>query len=188
MDSAVPRGAGRAVIDQRVQLIDMMPTILDLVGVSGPEEMQGESLTGLIRGDNSRGLEDRALIAEASHLGNGRSLIHGDLKIIRGNYPPSHLSSIDRLLFNLRQIVARSDDSFFDLKVDPKELSPKNQSSFEQGRFLQDLLQAYEAVADEGEIASPEAQVLSEETIEDLRALGIWTDSNCCFELPGYST
>ena len=134
-----PGGPEELVIDQRVQLIDMMPTILDLVGISGPEEMQGESLTGLIRGDNSRGIEDRALIAEASHLGNGRSLIHGDVKIIRGNYLPSYLSSIDRLLFNLRQIVARSDDLFFDLKGDPKELSPKNPPDFEQGQFLQDL-------------------------------------------------
>ena len=167
-----PGGPEELVIDQRVQLIDIMPTILDLVGLVGPGEMQGKSLTGLIRGDEIRGLEERALIAEASHLGNARSLIHDDAKIIRGNYLPSHVSSIDRALYNLRQLVVRSDDLFFDLDRDPAELSPRDPSNFEQGRSLQKLLQAYEAVADEGEIASPVPEVLSEETIEDLRAIG----------------
>ena len=134
--------------------------------------MQGEILTDLIMGNDLDRVEERALVSEASHLGNSRSIIHDNSKIIRGNYLPFQLSSIDRLLFNLRQLVVRSDDLFFDLEQDPDELHPRDPEDLEKGRELLELLHAYEAVADEGETASPKGQVLSEETIEDLRALG----------------
>ncbi len=44
---ALPRGV---VIDRPVRLLDLMPTLLDLAGIDGPEEMVGKSLMPLIRG------------------------------------------------------------------------------------------------------------------------------------------
>jgi len=43
----LPEGAE---IDARACLIDVMPTVLDLIGIPVPEEIQGESLAGAIRG------------------------------------------------------------------------------------------------------------------------------------------
>jgi arylsulfatase A-like enzyme len=42
--------AGR-VVDQPVRLLDVMPTLLDFAGLTGPRQMQGRSLLPLARGD-----------------------------------------------------------------------------------------------------------------------------------------
>lgn len=53
-------GPGRAegeprVIDERVMLIDMAPTVLALAGVTPPPAFHGRSLAGLLRGDKTAG-------------------------------------------------------------------------------------------------------------------------------------
>ncbi|MGB5552388.1 MAG: sulfatase [Thermoanaerobaculia bacterium] len=168
----VPGGPTGVKVDQPVQLIDMMPTILDLLGLAGPAGMQGVSLREVFQGERSGLLTERALIAEASHLGNARSLIHQDTKVIRSKYLPVELSSLDRLLFNLRQLLTRSDDLFFDVAQDPRELRPLEPADLDQGQELLDLLQAHESIADEGGASNPAVEGLSPESIEDLKALG----------------
>jgi arylsulfatase A-like enzyme len=55
-------GRGRVVTDQ-VGLVDLMPTILDVLGVPGPSTLQGRSLRPLMTGGS---LPERAVLAEGS--------------------------------------------------------------------------------------------------------------------------
>ena len=75
---------GVAVVRQPVELIDLMPTILDLVQASGPlSGMQGKSLVGVIKGEKKEEA-DRPVFAET--LGYGvhvRSVKSGAWKLIR---------------------------------------------------------------------------------------------------------
>jgi len=55
--------AGRQ-IDQRVELVDVLPTLLDEAGIAIPHEVQGESLLGLIKGETER---DGAAYSESEY-------------------------------------------------------------------------------------------------------------------------
>ena len=60
--------AGR-VVDEVVQTIDVMPTLLAISGLAAPMEVQGQSLVPLIRPGGGGG---GAIVAAASsHLGEG---------------------------------------------------------------------------------------------------------------------
>jgi arylsulfatase A-like enzyme len=64
-----------------VQLSDVMPTLLDLVGLEAPGHVQGTSLLGLLDGSRRR---PRALFSE--WLSRGQAALRiGDLKYLRGS-------------------------------------------------------------------------------------------------------
>jgi len=58
----LPSGEGRVVNDP-VSLIDLAPTILDLMGVATPGRYMGQSLTGYLRGESPK--LERPIVAEA---------------------------------------------------------------------------------------------------------------------------
>ncbi len=77
------RAAGRTITDQ-VRLIDLMPTILDLVGISLPADLDGASLLPLIDGSSSAA--PRPAWSYASNSNYGVSLrMRNRLKYIRRN-------------------------------------------------------------------------------------------------------
>ncbi len=53
------------MIQQQVQNIDIMPTILELTGITGPTNMQGRSLLPLLNGTGVANWEDRPAITQA---------------------------------------------------------------------------------------------------------------------------
>jgi arylsulfatase A-like enzyme len=57
-------GTGR-VVDEQVGLIDVMPSLLDLLGIEGPPDMQGRSIGQLLTGGS---LPDRTLFGEAAMI------------------------------------------------------------------------------------------------------------------------
>ncbi len=55
-------------VDNRVELVDVMPTILQVVGVAAPREVQGESLLDIIKtGETAEAWRDRAAYAETDY-------------------------------------------------------------------------------------------------------------------------
>jgi arylsulfatase A-like enzyme len=67
---ARPGGAGAgAVIDRQVRLIDLQPTILDLVGVAPPFATDGRSLVPLLEGRTAEHPTDAWTYAASSNLG-----------------------------------------------------------------------------------------------------------------------
>jgi arylsulfatase A-like enzyme len=64
--SGGPRGApGRRTIDVPVQLLDVAPTILDVLGIDrGPLLQQGDSLLGLMRGEEAEAWAARPVVSD----------------------------------------------------------------------------------------------------------------------------
>ncbi|MBT4612383.1 MAG: VanZ family protein [Gemmatimonadetes bacterium] len=100
-------------IDERVQVIDAMPTILDLVGVPAAETMQGRSLLPLTRGQERPSLP---LFFETSAGGypasiedysrRTRAVIAGDWKLV------THVPSGETELFDLAMDPLEDEDEY----------------------------------------------------------------------------
>jgi arylsulfatase A-like enzyme len=84
------------VVTQQVGLIDVMPTLLQVLGIERPLDLQGRSLLPLIRGE---ALPDRPLFAEAPSFGGLRAM-----RTERWKY-----------------IVSPATAVLFDLQTDPRE-------------------------------------------------------------------
>ena len=64
----LPHGTGRR-IENRVELVDVMPTLLGAAGITVPAAMQGESLLGLVKADDAAMVawRDRPAYAQADY-------------------------------------------------------------------------------------------------------------------------
>jgi arylsulfatase A-like enzyme len=69
------------VISENVQIIDIAPTILDVLGILCPEHFQGISLLPLARGGDVSAFRDRPILSQGSEV---TSLIRGEWKILYG--------------------------------------------------------------------------------------------------------
>lgn len=112
------------VVDAPVSLIDVMPTIVDLAGVSPPAGIAGQSLVPLMR-DPAAGaaFADRVLISETTRLGPDRvSVVKGGWKFI---YSPT-------FRLNDREVGER----LFDLTADPHEMNNLLQTQPDRAKSL----------------------------------------------------
>jgi arylsulfatase A-like enzyme len=140
-------------IPNQVSIIDIAPTVLDLVGIPIPGQMQGGSLTSLLGGTDPP--DDRSALLELKRV----------LKALRSNSW--------KLLFNTRALQT----IILDLKADPEETDPVGITDFSEWSRInrifydrlkedRDLSRAYRG----GETGSPVK--LSQEQKERLRSLG----------------
>lgn len=83
-----PAGPRGMVIDQRVGLVDLMPTILDAVGVERPSDMQGRSLMPVLAGGDPGEVPRYYAETLSPRLTNGwgelRALFDGRWKYVHG--------------------------------------------------------------------------------------------------------
>jgi arylsulfatase A-like enzyme len=110
-------------VETSVDLMDVAPTILNLVGVHVPESMKGESLVSTIRGDGGAAhAESRSFVAE-SYSRSAIALRHGRWKLIRTLTDPQNTGNMLKLLkwpdADVRS-PSRS-DALYDLVADPAE-------------------------------------------------------------------
>jgi len=150
----VPGLSGGIRIEQRVGTVDIMPTILELLDIGGPEGLQGRSLAGLM-GVGGQLIEPQGLYyAETlsprlSHgWGELRVLFDGHFKYIHGPRP-----------------------ELYDLEADPGELvdlvdrlpEERDRMRAELARFITDRASTGAAAA---------AHTPDDETLQRLAALG----------------
>ena len=140
--------SGRRVQDV-VRLVDVVPTLLEVMGLSAPEHLQGASLLPLIEGE-----ETLARSVFSQWLAGGRivSLRVGDWKYIR----------------------VKRDEQLFDLSRDPKEsvdrLSERQEVLAGMQAQVDEIIgQSYAFAEAQTPARSPE---LDRETREQLEALG----------------
>jgi len=148
----VPSGARVA---EPVSLVDVVPTLLGLLGLPLPEALDGIDLRTLWSERGSPALRERALVGEADHendvLDSTRSVRRGNLKLI---YDVEH----DR-------------SRLFDLASDPGEERDIAAKRPEQVRELRAVLDAYSKKA--RPVAPPlRLPALGEAESDRLRALG----------------
>jgi len=143
---------GQAV-SEIVELIDLMPTFLDLAGVTPADTLQGRSLLPLIRGQEA-GWEDIAF-SEHHAKGGRRAVTTPTLRIIMS--------------------LEYGEVEVYDHRSDPMEQNQLYESSrYEEVRNLMLILQDWsraQILLAESQKGSEEAEI-DLKTIEELRALG----------------
>jgi len=155
-------GSARGLrVKAQVQIIDVMPTVLELLGVVPPEGLQGVSFAPALRGE---AIAARRAFAEAINYGPERkTLFDGGLKYIKV-FPRADKPA--------REISAPvPDEELFDLTSDPGERRSILAGGGARLDQLRKDLQALVALNTARRGAAREQQ-LDEETIRRLKALG----------------
>ena len=154
----VPGHEGGIRVRERVGTVDIVPTVLDLLGIEGPKELQGRSLAPFLDGEeevaNRRAYYSESLSPKLSHgLGELRVLYRGPWKYIHGPRPE---------LFNLQE--------------DPLELHDLTEREAEQVPAFRATLQEFL-----NDHSSPDAADAAyeadEDTLKQLAALGYLSTS-----------
>jgi arylsulfatase A-like enzyme len=153
-----------ARVNSQATLLDLAPTILDLVGIEVPEEMPGLSWAAALRGGAV--IEEQVRCYQAH-----RGAVHGgthdsDKKRSKG------LLSVGIIDGDRKEIlrVVREKHLLFDLAADPGELRGAPGSDV---RPSAELLHCFAMVSEGlGSLDHLAAQKLDAETVEQLRALG----------------
>jgi arylsulfatase A-like enzyme len=148
-------------LDQPAMLVDVMPTLLELMGVRGPAGMQGVSLVPALSG---RAQPGRLTFAEATNYGPERKSVRD------GRY--KYIKQFDRADHPARDIPeAIPAEELFDLSADPDE---HHSILAEGGGNLSRLRTALDALVKLNlarRVSSPDTD-LDPETIRRLKALG----------------
>ena len=151
-------------VDVQVRSIDILPTVLDALGLEVPADVQGASLRPLVAG---RSVEPRPAYSEATSLGPERdSLRWRGFKYIRrlslGELP--HPNSVG--------LELGPPEALYDLAADPGEsrnLAPERPQTVEELRRLIAALTGRTATTEEGPF---EVRELDADLVDALRALG----------------
>jgi arylsulfatase A-like enzyme len=151
----VGAGAGSGVrIRQNVQQLDILPTILEAVGLDPvPYPFQGRSLLPLAQGESAAVFTERLVFIEASSP--------GDVSFHLGN---THFVPKKNLVF--------------DLSTDPLESSYLNEFTLDFGlkslarRVASQYVRTYEALHHSMVPAAGDTVVVDPETLEQLREMG----------------
>ena len=148
-----PALPGGIRVAAQVRTIDLMPTVLELAGVSPPPSVQGVSLLPLARGESAT-LE---LVS------------YGESHYPRNHYGWSELRSLRSEEFHF---IEAPSPELYDLRVDPGET--RNLASERPGAVselrgqLEEILERFSA----GAVEPKEPEALDDETREKLTALG----------------
>ena len=145
-------GRGRRV-ESQVRTIDLMPTLLELVGIKSPDPVQGESVVPLVNGDqNTLGL-----------------FAYGESFYPRNHYGWSELKSIRNESFHF---IDAPRPELFDVREDPRQQNNiASQRAATVSRLKTELDRLVDELGVEG-IDEQEPSTLDAETQQQLAALG----------------
>ena len=143
-------GVPQRTIADQVRIVDVMPTVLDLLGVPAPKEIQGVSLRPLARG------ERMGLVARSESW------------YPRYHYGWSELSSIQDGRF---KYIRAPRPELYDLSADPRETNDLARHDPQRLAALDNALSA-EIAKTTSATAAKGPQVVDSETEERLAALG----------------
>jgi arylsulfatase A-like enzyme/Flp pilus assembly protein TadD len=144
--------AGR-VVDESVSHVDLLPTILALVGVPPPENVQGRSLVPLIAGQDVQW--DRPVYSESLY-----ALLHY-------GWAPLRAIRTDRL-----KLIDAPRAELYDLAKDPGELSNLHDREPDRAEALTAALDDLRHRIESGEQPGSAKPDIDEQTLAKLRSLG----------------
>jgi arylsulfatase A-like enzyme len=147
----LPGAHAAGPVDKVVELIDLMPTLLELSGVEAPQGVQGASLVPIMDG---AGRPPYIAFSESLHLGEQRAVAMGGVRMLTSN----------------EEGVA----SLFDLTTDPSELTDIAEGGADRVKVLSQHLEAWSKMVSVVSL-DPERRTeeeLDDETLEQLKSLG----------------
>jgi arylsulfatase A-like enzyme len=154
-------------VDERVGLVDLTPTVLELAGIPAPAGLQGRSLVPALHGD---ALPPRPYFSQ--HLSNPRAgLTPLERRVVDAAKKKLDPSRYDTTVYegSLKMMDGSSGTVLFDVAADPDEASPVLASDrpAEHGR-LKSLIAERRSLSS----GTPEAEPVPDDVIEALRVLG----------------
>ena len=145
-----------------VQLVDLMPTLLELAGLALAEPRDGQSRVPLLRGAAIRA---RPAFSELRTGPSGCSF-----------YAPKPDCELDRVAVQTERFKLTSSpesERLYDLKSDPAEVHDVSAEYPEEAARLRKLIDVYRATPSPlGKPPTPTEKELSDETRQQLRSLG----------------
>lgn len=163
----IPRGLD---LQEPVQLVDVMPTLLELSGLAPPKDVQGQSLRPLLvasgGGVKAAGWERRPLVAEKQPMGTGDH--PGDSEsyaIIDGGW---------KLIHNVARPPEKPEFELFDFLKDPLDQKDVAAQQPDVVARLSKAVGAWRQVAAAARL-KPDSEAtkgMSREQLEHLRSLG----------------
>ncbi|MDA2929060.1 sulfatase [Acidobacteria bacterium AH-259-O06] len=161
--------AGGQRFSEPVSMIDVLPTMLDFVGLPPAEAMQGQSLASLLLG--KKGWEPRPVIFDEFSLDSATGELHGTIEVVDGRWGASLWIGPEHEEEERRRPTPLL---LYDLWTDPYCLSPVNEDRPDlvekYTAFLEAQWEAHQALAQHftagGDVA------LTPEQLETLRSLG----------------
>ncbi|MBM4269597.1 MAG: DUF1501 domain-containing protein [Deltaproteobacteria bacterium] len=155
----VPSGR---VVEEPVGLIDVTPTLLDLLGVPHPEGVQGRSLAGAIAGDAKEGGTPAYVFMESGNR------VPSQLVVRKGPWKLTRMrSDADRRYFD------RDTVELYDLRTDPEEeKNVRDENPSVVAELLAELRRWQKETPQYQGTESLDAEKLDARTREQLEALG----------------
>jgi choline-sulfatase len=142
-------------VDEKVELVDLLPTVLDLLGVERPSNLHGQSLVPLLNGTpGARGRE----VIFSEYFENEEAMIRNDqFKLIVGTGRRNRLDG-----YETGQPLPGPYERLFDVENDPAEntdLADRPELAAEKARLLS---QMHKRLVETRDGALPVPRVLSE--------------------------
>ena len=144
-----PGGVFQQTISSMVEVMDIMPTLVEGAGLTVPPDLQARSLLPLLRGEAMR---DVPAFSETAGLGQLRAVVSGDFHLIGA-------LENDRL-------------ELFEFRSDPLESQNLVHELPETAARLRQLAKSWQDSLDRRGSGPSEEAVLDPETIKNLQALG----------------
>lgn len=151
-------------IEENVQVLDIAPTILDLLGYPIPASYEGDSLRPLLFGGDAGAFKERTILLAGSHGGrvSGKDTSEDSIGIVRGEWVFLRLGNRERVYRTLGADVSPA----YSAQENPEQTA---QMSEELGHFIE---QHPLPVSAQTKAVKEEPPMTDETHRENLKALG----------------
>jgi len=166
------------VIDDPVEIVDVMPTVLEVNGLRGPKIMQGQSLTSLFTANTSEKVAEATSVVDTRNIGAAFS-IKARTKDL-ASPPPQETESFSvvldewKLIHNTHREGNIPEFELFYEKQDPLNLKNVAEQNPAVVKRLNSILEEWRHKSSLSKLKpdSEAAKGLSQEELERLRSLG----------------
>jgi arylsulfatase A-like enzyme len=168
-------------VEERVQTIDVMPTLLDLCGLGVPHEAQGRSLVPLVAAAGRRRAADALHADSAASSWVERPAVSEKAPITDlGGPPPRSTSSVAlisgdwKVIANIDRPAGDPEYELYDHRRDPLDQTDVSAEHKDVVERLAREIKAWKASAEAARLKpdSESGRAMTQEELERLRALG----------------
>lgn len=170
----VPKQKGKTV-NGSVQIIDVMPTLLDILDLSTPKQVQGKNLTSLIKGGKEN-------INEYIFAGSKFGMHEGyrawqvyPVHSINESVRTKKWKLIHEIKFSEEAIIEEETYELYDLKNDPDELYNLTEEQLLVVKKLKKVLEDWKMETESSDVQNVSSpKLLPPEIIEGAKEAGYW--------------